>query len=66
MGKKIELSKKYIVSARLNKTEHAALAAIARKRRVPLSEIVRERLLGTMLGGSDPADAVGLEGLGIR
>lgn len=51
MGKKIVRPKKFIVSARLNQEEHAALKRIAKGRKVPLSEIVRERLLGTNVGG---------------
>jgi|GEM_PF-6621797 len=51
MGKKVEEPREHIVSARLTTTERNALKRIAKKRRLPLSDIVRERLLGTRLVG---------------
>lgn len=51
MGKSVEDPRKCIVSARFTPAERDILRRIARKRRVPLSQIVRERLLGTRLGG---------------
>jgi hypothetical protein len=48
--KKAANPRQVVVSARLTREEKRALDAYAKKRGVALSEIVRERLLGTMVG----------------
>lgn len=50
MGKPVPDPKRFVLSARFTVDEKRALLAIAKKRRLPVSEIIRERLLGTMVG----------------
>jgi hypothetical protein len=51
MGKLVAKPKKCVLSARFTREEKLALEAYAKKRGAPLSEIIRERLLGTNVGG---------------
>jgi hypothetical protein len=50
MGKPVPEPKRFVLSARFTREEKRALMEIAKKRRLPVSEVIRERLLGTGLG----------------